>query len=145
MAVLQPDSAFINLSPDVFRLWARHYYKCKQDFTSPDPVSPVPYFLLCRAIELAIKAKHLEVKNRQQVKVDFNHNIIKAYKALPPELRILTADELKILEVANKIYCGKGFEYFDPGHLLRGYSTFPDLAALDAIALKLLQALERTT
>jgi hypothetical protein len=51
----------VNLSPDVFHRYAGHYYKCKQDFVCPDDgSSPVPYFLLCRAIELQIKARHLD-------------------------------------------------------------------------------------
>ena len=46
-----------NLSPDAFHIYAMHYYKCKRDFTPPDNYfSPIPYFLLCRAIELEIKA-----------------------------------------------------------------------------------------
>jgi hypothetical protein len=44
------------------------------------------------------------------------------------------------LAVANAIYGGKGFEYFNPEHALRGYSNFPDLAALDAIAVKFIEA-----
>jgi hypothetical protein len=143
MAVLRPGTVHVNFSPDVFRLWAGHYYKCKQDFTSPDPVSPVPYFLLCRAMELVIKAKHLEVKKQKHVKDEFGHDIIKAYKALPPALRILSGEEEKRLEAANKIYRGKGFEYFEPAHLLGGYAAFGDLATLDAIALRLLQAFGR--
>ena len=48
--------------------------------------------------------------------------------------------ELQILNVAGGIYKGKGFEYFNPEHALRGYSQFPSLSALDAVALKLLSA-----
>jgi hypothetical protein len=51
-----------NLAPDAFHWWATHYYKCRQDFVSPHKFSPVPYFLLCRAIELELKSRHL--KNR---------------------------------------------------------------------------------
>lgn len=62
--------AHFNLSPDAFHLWATHYYKCEQDFVSPTKFSPVPYFLLCRAIELELKARHLEGKTQKQVRVD---------------------------------------------------------------------------
>jgi hypothetical protein len=141
MAALTPGTVHVNLSPDVFRLWAGHYYKCKQSFTSPDPVSPVPYFLLCRAMELAIKAQHLEADKQKKVKNKFGHDISKAYQALPPAFTILTGGEVKRLDDANLIYRDKGFEYFEPAHLLGGYKVWGDLATLDAVALKLLRAL----
>jgi hypothetical protein len=61
----------VNVSPDAFHIYAGHYYKCKQDFKPPDNYfSPVPYFLLCRAIELEIKATHLKHRTKTEVKDD---------------------------------------------------------------------------
>lgn len=137
--ILNASVGYVNLSPDAFHMWARHYYKCKQDFQSPDRFSPVPYFLLCQAIELEIKSRHLQRKNRQEVKEEYGHQLIKAYDALEKEHRVLNGEELEVLKAANEIYCGKGFEYFNPEHALRGYSNFPDLGSLDAVAKKLIQ------
>ncbi len=128
----------VNLSPDAFHMWAEHYYKCKQDFQVPGRFSPVPYFLLCRAVELELKSRHLHEKDQRQVKNEFGHDLLKAYEALPEEQKVLSAAELDTLTVANDIYKGKGFEYFKPEHALRGYSPFPKIDALDAVAAKVM-------
>ena len=127
-----------NLSPDAFHMWATHYYKCKQDFRSPHRFSPVPYFLLCRVIELEIKSIHLQDKRQTEVKEDFGHDILKAYEALSEEYKILEDNEIKVLKVAKGIYCSKGFEYFNPEDALTGFSKFPDLSTLDTVAKKLI-------
>jgi hypothetical protein len=128
-----------NLSPLAFRFSAKHYYKCKQDFICPDKFSVVPYFLLCRSIELSIKARHLKQVRQKTVKDSYGHNLMKAYTALKPKDRILSETELKVLKEADDIYHDKGFEYFVPEHAMRGYKNFPDLIVLDQIAKKFLQ------
>jgi hypothetical protein len=129
---------FVNLSPMAFHRWATHYYKCREDFECPHPFSPVPYFLLCRAIELQLKSLHLEEKRQPEVKTAFGHHLVKAYLSLPREAQILSDDEVSVLEQASKIYASKGFEYFNPEDALTGFSRFPDLSALDTVAKKLL-------
>src|SRR5262249_54845366 len=99
---------FANISPEAFHRWACHYLKCKQDFQSPEAFSPVPYFLLCRALELEIKSRHLQSKNQSQVKEDFGHNIFKAYDALEQTQKILSIDEVEVLRKASDIYKEKG-------------------------------------
>ncbi|MBI4167186.1 MAG: hypothetical protein HY508_15785 [Acidobacteria bacterium] len=136
--VIHVQGLFVNLSPDAFHMWARHYYKCKQDFESPNSFSPVPYFLLCRAIELEVKSRHLLSKRQSEVKKEFGHDLLEAYEALDQGQKTLNAEEIRVLRVANDIYVGKGFEYFNPGHALRGYSQFPDLDELDSVATKLI-------
>ena len=117
---------------------AMHYYKCKQDFQCPHSFSPVPYFLLCRAIELELKSRHLRSKTQKQVKDDFGHDLLKAYESLSNSDKILNADELCTLKKANDIYSTKGFEYFDPEDALRRYSNYPNLESLDLVARKLI-------
>ncbi|MCI0561404.1 MAG: hypothetical protein MN733_23200 [Nitrososphaera sp.] len=110
-----------NLSPDAFHRWATHYYKCEQDFVCPHRFSPISFFLLCRGIELEIKAKQLTVKKQAQVKKDFGHNLLAGYDALDPVDRVLQPQELDVLIAANAIHVAKGFEYFDPEDALSGY------------------------
>ena len=98
----------------------------------------MPYFLLCRAIELELKSQHLQVSNQEQVKKKFAHSILKAYNALPKDQRVLCQAEFDVLSAASKIYEGKGFEYIQPVSAAHGFSDFPDLAELDAVARKLL-------
>ena len=129
----------INLSPDAFHIYAGHYYKCKQDFKPPDDyVSPVPYFLLCRAIELEIKARHLKHRKQTEVRKDFGHHLLAAYRALDAQEQILSQSEEAVLTAADNIYATKGFEYFDPYDAATAFSRFPDLETLDTIAKKLL-------
>jgi hypothetical protein len=132
----------VNLSPEAFHRYAEHYYKCKQDFKPPHKFSPVPYFLLCRAIELALKSKHLKSKRQREVKGEYGHDLMLAYEALPKADKTLSDQELEVLQAANAIYKSKGFEYFKPVDALRGYSTFPELEKLDAIANTLLRSLK---
>ena len=137
--LVSPRGIDANLSPDAFHMWALHYYQCKKDFQNPHGFSPVPYFLLCRATELEIKSRHLHEMDRTHIKNEFRHHLLKAYKALPEEQRILNNEELETLSVANEIYRGKGFEYFNPEHALQEYSQFPNLAMLDSVARRLVK------
>ena len=137
----------VNLSPDAFHIYAGHYYKCKQDFVSPDGyVSPLPYFLLCRAIELELKARLLQYWGQSDVKADFGHrlldayNVVDIYNAMDARGQILSQSELTVLTKADAIYSKKGFEYFRPSDALTGFSEFPDLQMLDAIAKKLIDS-----
>lgn len=75
-----------------------------KDYQPQEPFSPVPYFLVFRAIELELKARHLEEKSRKQVKGDYWHNIKKAYDELDDIDKILADDEYAVLEAASDIY-----------------------------------------
>jgi hypothetical protein len=128
-----------NLSPDAFHIYAGHYYKCKQDFECPDDYfSPVPYFLLCRAIELEMKAKLLKHRKQGDVKKSFRHRLLDAYNALDAQEQNLSPSEVAVLAAADRIYATKGFEYFVPEDALTGFSRFPDLEMLDTIVKKLI-------
>ena len=128
-----------NLSPDAFHRWATHYYKCRHDFVSPHKFSPVPYFLLCRSIELELKSRHLERRKQVEVKRAYGHHLTKAYAALPQSDQTLTPDETAVLAQASVIYASKGFEYFEPEDALTAYRRFPDLSVLDRVAKRLLR------
>jgi len=136
---LSANPMHVNVTEHVFHEWAKHYYKCKQDFQPPVGPSPVPYFLLCRSIELEIKSRHLKSISREKVKKEFKHNLIKAYDALDEEQKVLNNAEYSILKAANEIYCDKGFEYCDLTHIVQGLSNFPSLASLDAVAKKIMR------
>jgi hypothetical protein len=134
---IEVGSIDVNLSPDAFHLWATHFYQSKQDF-SIQGFSPVPFFLLCRAIELEIKSRYLKQQRQKQVKAKFGHDLLKAYNALDPSEKILDSNGTQVLKAATDIYKRKRFEYFDPEDALLGYSRYPDLNALDSVAQKLI-------
>jgi hypothetical protein len=136
--VITPGTAHINLSAYAFHKWANEYYQCRLSLPPTHDFSPVPYFLLCRAIELKLKSVHLERSKQKAVKDRFGHDLVKSYKALPTALQTLSSTEDALLQKTNSIYMTKGFEYLNVLDAIKGFSTFPDLAALDALAKKLL-------
>ena len=134
------DTININVSPTMFHVYALHYYECNQAFVDRHPFSPVPYFLLCRAIELELKSRHLKSKSRKQVKKDYGHDLTKSYDALNPSEKILDTSEYAELGKASRIYDvpKKGFEYCSVYDAATGFKSFPTLVVLDQIARKLL-------
>ncbi|MGO9596244.1 MAG: hypothetical protein ACLQFT_03990 [Steroidobacteraceae bacterium] len=139
---ITPQTGYVPVSPFGFHDWALQYLKCRRSFLAPAGYSPVPYFLLCHAIELELKARLLEAQGWPP-KVDlmkklYGHDLMKAYNALPNHQQILTASEIAVLAAANKIYSSKGFEYFQLEQAVGGFTGVPSLAALDAVAEKLL-------
>lgn len=140
--VLNAETGHINLSPTLFHRYARGYLECERAFRSVSQYSPVPYFLVCRAIELELKARHLESKSRSQVRKEFGHNLKKSYDSLPPAAKILDSSEYDELVRASVIYDipNKGFEYVAVGDAVTALENFPRLAVLQAIAAKVVGA-----
>jgi hypothetical protein len=139
----ESETGHFNFSPAAFRRWANQFYQCRQSFQCPD-FSPVPYFLLCLAIELQFKAVHLENKGKNEVK-EYGHNLIKSYEALLAAYRTLSIEQLELLKKADEIYSrkgvnAKGFEYPNTGDALIAFSNFPNLQALDALAEAIMTA-----
>ena len=137
--VLNVPTEHVNISPALFREFARQYLQCESSFVTDAPYSPVPYFLVCRAIELELKAKHLEAKSRLQVKKQYGHNLLKLYDQLPALSKTLEALERQELARASEIYDipNKGFEYVSVYDALTGLKHFPSLPLLKHIAAKL--------
>lgn len=127
-----------NVSPMAFHRWASHYMRCYETFDAMGKFSPVPYFLLCRSIELSLKAIHLKSISRAQVKSKYSHNIMALYEALDHGAKVLSTHEGEVLSRASKVYGGKGFEYFSPDLALEGYKSFPDLRVLEDVTRKLM-------
>ena len=98
-----------------------------------------------RSIELSIKSRLLKNNNQFEVKKNFRHNLIKAYKSLKKEDKVLSREEVEELKKANTKYHAKGFEYFMIDDALRGYEEYPNLTILDTIAEKLLKSSKPST
>ena len=137
--VIHVPTAHINLSPTLFRKYAAQYLQCHRSFKPGNEYSPVPYFLVCRSIEFALKAMHLELKSRKEVKGKYGHNLAKLYEELPPENKVLESHESGVLTNASVIYDvpNKGFEYVSVYDAVTGLKAFPDLGVLERIAEKL--------
>jgi len=94
--------------------------------------------LLLRAIELQLKALHLEEMNRIEVKEEYSQRIVQLYDGLEEAHKILTDAKYQLLKSVEKNFPGRIFKYFNPLHALKGYSEFPDINMLGEIAKKLL-------
>ena len=137
---IKAEPGHINLSPVVFRRLARDYYKCYLSFAEKQQgFSAVPFFLCCRAIELGLKAKHLETKSQKDVKHVYSHDLIKSYGDLDLKQRVLSPEEFDLLRAANEIYCSKEFEYLNVYDVGTGYKRFPDLTKLDALTRRIVE------
>ena len=136
--VITPKTGEFNLSPVLFRAGARDYFKSFLDFGQPGKFSPVPFFLCCRAIELGLKAKHLETKTQREIKRLYSHDLIKSYFDLDPAQQSLSTAELDVLAAANKIYVAKEFEYLNVFDAATAYKRFPDLDSLAALTKKII-------
>ena len=139
--VVTPVTHPIKMPEEPFHKWAKQFLKCKRELKTsyPNESSPIPYYLLCHAIELEIKARLSKTKSWKELKKDFCHDLMKAYNALDnSQQKILSDEDIEILKKVNLIYMEKGFEYILPFDLLTKNRRYPDLALLDSIASKLI-------
>jgi hypothetical protein len=131
--ILPAETGYINFSPVGFKLAACDFRRCADAF-KPPKFSIVPYFLYCRAIELGLKAIHLETHTQQEVMNKYRHDLIRSYKALPLERRTLSTEDSDLLAQISKLYKHKAFEYVQPGDAAHGFSDFPVLEHLARLA-----------
>lgn len=141
--VLHAETGYLNFSRVSFRYAARDYLSCFEAYDPPG-FSLVKYFLLCRGIELVLKALHLDSMSVKDVEERFKHNIVSSYDGLDQNHQILTGKERQFLSDTNKLYEKekKAFEYIQPIHAAHGYTDFPDLAKLYELAKKLVEYVE---
>ena len=135
--ILKAESGHINVSPIGFRFAAQDFFKCYLDFRPQRQFSIIPYFLCCRAIELALKAIHLEAKHQADVKKEYWHNLVKLYEGLQDKQPTLSHEELDLLKQANQIYSNKDFEYFNVYDAGMAFGRYPELDALGRLARKI--------
>ncbi len=149
--VIRPGPITVNLSPRAFHLWATDFLQAFAGYPHRPGFSPVPHFLLARAIELEIKSRHLLSKTQDDV-TRYKHDLYKAYEALPPDAATLELGEVADLRALSTIYRSKDLEYWSPELALQGYAQghavrkrkwpqqarLPELIRVERIARKLL-------
>jgi hypothetical protein len=147
--VLEPIK--VRIGPLGFHGYASEFLLAAKAFKSPNKFSPVPYFLYCKSIELALKA-YLLTKGvpLKKLKKRLGHNLIKILQKAKSksldDLIAVTPELERELRKANEYYDikNKGFEYFDLKNAAMGYPDLPDLAMLKAFADQLVEKLEQT-
>jgi HEPN domain-containing protein len=146
--VLKAELGVLHISPLGFHRYASEFLRAAQGFKISDGFSPVPYYLICRSIELALKSFLLAkgVPKRTLKERKLSHNLEKVLKkavslgldkviSIPPQHK----EELR---KANTYYDSKGFEYFEVTSAAIGYPNLPDLRVLSDLASFLITRLK---
>jgi hypothetical protein len=129
-----------NISSYMFHRSAKDYL-CYFDNFKSKKFSPVPFALLCEAIELELKSrlmKDLPRGPKQPAMKDYGHDLEKAYNKLKPSEKVLTPEQLKVLRKINVAYKNKGLHYVEVANILSRRFPGGALADLRAVAAKLL-------
>jgi hypothetical protein len=140
--------ATVRISPLGFLLYAKDFLQAEASFVDPGRYSPVPYFLICQSIELALKAFLLargrevaDVKN--EIRHDLGLALEKAKEAgLGGTVGISTEVEAAVSRATVYYKDGKRFQYFRVVDAVRAYPDLPNLAVLREFAQVLAERLE---
>jgi len=143
----------VDLYPTAFMSYAQDFlaaYRCYDPIESSSRArkfSPAQHYLVCRSIELSLKAfLLLEEQSERYIRLNIRHDLHKALKkakelGIQRAVNITDADEYEIVK-ANEWYDRKGFEYFSFQNLNAGKDTLPNLEVLEAVAKQLIEKLE---
>jgi hypothetical protein len=148
--IIKMESMSLKITPLGFHKYARDYLRTADNLTLESQYSPVPYFLYCRAIELGLKAYLLaKGKDLKFVKKKVGHDLTKglenARKLALDDIIGTTEIEKNQIELANKYYKDKGFEYFLVLNHASGLQGLPELDVLKKYSHKLLNKIKPLT
>jgi hypothetical protein len=148
--VIKLEPMNLNIAPLGFHKYARDYLRTADNLILEPKYSPVPYFLYCRAIELGLKAFLLaKGKKLKFVKDNVGHDLTKglenARQFALDDIIGTTEIEKKQIELANKYYKEKGFEYFFVLNHASGLQRLPELDVLKKYTHKLLNKIKPLT
>lgn len=110
--------------------------------------TPVPYYLICRSIELSLKAFLLaRGVDRTFLKKKLGHDITVALHRAERECLSsvvkLRSNERDAIQQVNELYKEKKFEYFEDLGPIFGFTPMPDLILLTSFAKRLLANTEQ--
>jgi hypothetical protein len=137
----------LHISPLGFHRYASEFLRATKDCKLNDGFSPVPYYLICRSLELALKAFLLakgvpEKKLRKDLSHDLEKVLKKAMTMGLDKILSVTPQHEEELKKANTYYASKGFEYFKVIRAMTGYRDLPDISVLSDLASLLVTELE---
>lgn len=148
--MIRIDPVIVRISPYGFYQYANHYANWAiraHVEMSPKSYTPVPYFLYCRSIEVALKGflltKGLSQSNLASRALGHNLSVILA-KAIELGLtNVISLDPTWEIELtkANRYYSRKGFEYFSVSDAVRAFPELPSLSVLKEFTNGLIQSL----
>jgi hypothetical protein len=143
--VLHAEPGVVRVSPYGFIHSAEAFLQAAQAIPRQDGFSPLVYYLICRSLELALKAFALAKGDTvASVKENLGHDLIKALEranalCLAATSPILPVERSELVK-ANAYYAGKGFEYFQVLKAVTGYPDLPSLIVLESVAARLITA-----
>jgi hypothetical protein len=154
--MMNKGSAYVYVGGAVAKITPIGFHRFAQDYLSivkiPEkgtPFSPVSYFLVCRSIELSLKAflrsKDIPMRNLKRIGL-YGHDLktlLNAAKNLDIDKCVpITKIIAKEIGKANVYYYKKEFEYYESLRGFKGYPDLPDLLILKEFADELVIRLE---
>ncbi len=138
------------MGPLGLHVYAELYLSAAQALPKPKvPFEPVRPYLVCHAIELALKA-YLSLRGAAMKDLAdgaFGHNLesilTKAIEGDLAKLVPLTETQRKAIRLATTYYAGKVFEYPAVGEMLSAYPQSPPIDTLFEAAACLVDALRQ--
>jgi hypothetical protein len=150
--LIKVEPAIVNISPLGFHRYSSEFYDAAKSLETTESYSPVPYYLYCHSLELALKAYLLaKGTSKGSLKNKYGHDLEKSLHqaesfGLGNEFP-LSSKERAHIALANAHYKKKGFEYFDVSALvsgLKGQRKLPELEVLDSLIESLLNGIKQT-
>lgn len=133
------DCLQFNLSPLGFHGWADQYLHDYRDVAQSSPDSPASYLLLCRVIELELKAWHRQGSGERPLSDRFGHNLLESYRSLPAGHRILDRIEVALLQRLSANYVERHFGRLGARADREIEQEWPTLGVIEALALRLMR------
>jgi len=134
--VVEVGTATVRMDPVGFAIYADQFLMASCAIPADGKYSPVPYYLLCRALELILKALLLARGHSiAGLKAKFGHNLEALWNAARAEglselIKPLPSTAEADVASANAYYKGKAFEYFDFSRWANRYEGLPPLERL---------------
>jgi hypothetical protein len=148
--VIKLDPKIIHISPMGFHRYASEFLSASRGLKTDHLFSPVPYYLICRSIELSLKsyllAKGVSEKEFRQKKHGLGHDLVNVfqkaqYLGLESIVEVSPNQQMELTK-ANEYYVCKGFEYFQVVKAATGYQGLPELSVLQELAGVLVDGLK---
>ena len=139
----------VKITPIGLHRFAQEYLSIVKIPEKETPFSPVPYFLVCRSIELSLKAflrvKEIPMSNLKKKGI-YGHDLetlLNGAKDLGIDNCVPIIENIeKEIRKANEYYKKKEFEYYEALRGFKGYPDLPDLLILKGFADELVIRLE---
>jgi hypothetical protein len=145
-ATIHGVSATIHIGAAGYHRYASEFLGAYERFVPQDSgFTPVPYFLVCRSIELAFKSYLVARGNTKKDLMNLSHVLIDGLNKARGEgigsFIIITDEEISLITSIDAYYHKKQFEYFERLDWIVDPTKLPRLKELGDFARRLIMAL----